>query len=397
MRLAAIDPSALKSLSLVNKALFEESERWRWRDVTLSTSRMKALERRIDVITCRKGRAGRVRSLRLQFRQPIQDFVYWTVATAKIKRLLSQTDRLEGLFIEDSFEQVGVACLRPSPTSPYKFHLATFELRTEASVNPSVYGFLAQHPTVHQLSLHSYRRAITNSPSDASKPTVKDSCLDPQALPHLATVYAPLGEFLPHVMSGRPIKYAAVKIDSSESMQPLWDALSTSSNIITSFSVILDTPRQVGDLLKRLPQHLPHLRFLSCDWSAVRGWPEFDNETMEALRSLSSLECIRWRGGSLSGFEKSKSTPGIWTPTAYAGPSLRIVQNEVAVLPIGNCDDTCQEGYWELVCARSNTWSLHSQKFFAPPLRAQHTINPLVSFASTLKTVCSEKAYTPLF
>ena len=340
----------LQSLALVNRVFFDAADLWIWRDVALrimANCPFTPMQRRLNALLRRSDQGKMLRNLQLLFDANLPD-PYIEYFRTGVGELLVRPNSLKGLTLMDTYGDLEFPLLIDRIQSSIQFRLV--ELTFHLGVTSELWDFVLSQRRIQRLVLnwhcgHSY------APSRISS----------DALPQLQAILAPIALVI-KLLPGRPVKCVAAQSPdiSPSQFRSLWRAIGKSTAVLTALSVRVDSARAFQTLLRELPHQASSLRFLGIDTGAsfLGQWIQ---PSTAPLRSLESLECIRW--------ESKVPSPGYkrmaWSsnPTKYAGSRLRYVQHEIWTFPGGPGEF---EGTWELVEERGGMcWKLQPH-FIAP-------------------------------
>ncbi|KAF8317725.1 hypothetical protein DL93DRAFT_2165569 [Clavulina sp. PMI_390] len=360
---AFLDFASLKLFSLANKACFDAANRFLWRNVTILWHGAKvrsfgALDEQLDVLVHSPyalRRLRHVKYLTLEFNAHIAQRERSRVMK-RLSLLLESSTTLCSLDLSDGLDELALGSLLLHTSLP---ELGLVELRYQPKPTPAFVSFLIDHLSLRRLWLdHTQAQSMLLA-------DMPDS-----SLPNLEVIHVHC-DLLQTFVQGRPIKYISTTARSS-TLASVWQALSSSSTPVRSLSLRLQGPRAFKRLLSDLPEYGSSLRFLGCSWedSPISALLKSD---FSALRTLDSLECVRWSGSKLGSYLHAENDA--WNPSTYAGPALEVVQFEVDVNE-GKGGKFVEEGMW-LKC-QDDAWTLRKRCFASPPLR--HGRDRFVSF-----------------
>ena len=233
----------------------------------------------------------------------------------------------------------------------FPFKLTEFAIHSRHNDIPNLSDFLISQPKIECLSIH-INGDIVAGP------------LPIDALPNLAAVSG-ISDFMVHLAERRPVKYLRLVMREA-ALQTLEAMQQKSTRPIAAISLIAKTMEEIRDFLPHLSRLAPKLRFLGCEWFTEHSNPTEDD--MQLLRTLTELECIRWRCGASIPKKRRRFETGMLNPKFYAGSSLRAVQQEYICDRPSSVSLAKREGVWRPSDNRINRWQFHIGEFIAPPL-----------------------------
>ena len=359
---ASINPNDLHALALTNSLLFREAEKYRWNTIKIeiNPSVGKGFEAASEVLYRVEGRPARATHLRLDTTKRTT-LEQTSSFRAFVRRFLKDARGLRTLHFR-GIDGVDTLATLLNGFANLPFKLTEFAILSrcwESSVLVGfMVGFIVSQPTIECLSIASRELAYA---------------LPRDALPNLAAVAVSSNStHAVQLAEGRPVKYlflAARGAPSSLSntLQALETMIHKSTQPITAISLVGSSMEDIILFLPHLLRLVPGLRFLGCEWPAEHPDHRARGD-LELLRSFTRLECIRWRSGKFIPRHMQRLKWRRLNPRNYAGPSLRVVQQESTCGRPPSEDLAKVEGIWRPSEEQSDCWHFHAGEFLAPPL-----------------------------
>src|ERR1700733_4475693 len=338
----AISPQDLHSLASTNRLLFSAAERFRWNTLSIeldSRPGRKSMNTAMEVLFGVEGRPARVVNIRLTATQggkPKAMFLF-------VDRFLKAARGLRTLHIYDTQTRRTPPLRFLTNFTSFPFKLTELVIHALDNVVTNVPDIVISQSAIERLSI--YTRGD-------DKRDISALHLPNDALPNLTAV-STFPDTV-RLVEGRPVRYLHILAMWEWQVKTLEAMFRSSTKPITAVSLCGDVSQDVTSFLPCLLHFAPKLRFLGCQWTCGALSPE----DVKPLRNFTELECIRWCSLAIHTKREMLELSQAVDPKFYAGPSLRVVQQEIEGY----------EGVWCQADCQANRWRLNLGEFISPPL-----------------------------